>query len=166
MTVVNCSEVEWEQDLSNQLNVGNHWRSVDGADDVHDDGRTRLPGRTPPGGRVDLDLTVTAPQVPGRYDLVIDVVQENVSWFEIRGAAVAIRSVHVVEEVDAAARRPSAEEDLPASAVDYPVFMMQGIPRDEVEDLLARLSLELLQVDEHVTEWFSYRYIARKLPAT
>ena len=50
--------------------------------------------------------------------------------------------------------------------VDYPVFMMRGIPRDEVEDLLARLGLELLQVDEHVTEWFSYRYIARKLPVS
>jgi SAM-dependent methyltransferase len=164
VTVVNCSEVEWEQDLSNTLNVGNHWHSVDGADDVYNDGRTRLPGRTPPGVRVDLDLTVTAPQVPGRYDLVIDVVQENVSWFEIGGAAVTIRSVQVVEAVDPSARRPSAEGAPPASPVEYPVFMMQGIPRDEVEDLLARLGLELLQVDEHVTEWFSYRYIARKLP--
>ena len=166
VTVVNCSEMEWEQDQSNVLNVGNHWRSVDGEDDVYDDGRARLPGRTPPGARVDLDLTVSAPLVPGRYDLVIDVVQEHVSWFESRGAEVAIRSVQVVEEVDAAARRLPAEEARPASPVDYPVFMMRGIPRDEVEDLLERLGLELLQVDEHVTEWFSYRYIARKLPVS
>ena len=90
VTVVNCSEMEWEQDLSNVLNVGNHRRSADSADDVYNDGRTRLPGRISPGGRVDLDLTVTAPQVPGRYDLAIDVVQEHVSWFEGRGAEVAI----------------------------------------------------------------------------
>ena len=92
VTVVNCSEVEWEQDQSNVLNVGNHWRSLDGA---HVDAST--PRRVAPHPERGSTLE-----------------QEHVSWFEVRGAEVAIRSVQVVEEMDAAARRLPAKEALPA----------------------------------------------------
>ncbi len=164
VTVINASDVEWEQDLTNQINVGNHWRSVDGATHVHDDGRARAPGRVPPGGRFQVELTIRAPMEAGRYVLEVDVVQENVAWFAVHGSAVPETYIEVT--VPVGADLPLREVDVAAPFErDYPVFMMQGIPRQDVEALLGEAGADVLDVKEHVTEWFSYRYIARRRPA-
>ena len=79
--VENASEHEWLQDLTNQLNLANHWVRTDGSHLVHDDARARLPSRMRPGESAVLELLVTAPDRPGSYDLQVDIVQEHVNWF-------------------------------------------------------------------------------------
>ena len=53
---------------------------------VNDDGRAPLTRDLPPGGILDLPLTVNAPSQSGEYQLEIDMVQEGVSWFGLKGS--------------------------------------------------------------------------------
>jgi hypothetical protein len=39
----------------------------------------------PPGGEVEMTLTVNAPQTPGEYTLQVDMVHEGVTWFKEKG---------------------------------------------------------------------------------
>ena len=84
--------------MTNQLNLANHWVRSDGSHVVHDDARARLPSRMRPGESDVLELLVTAPHRPGRFDLQVDVVQEHVNWFAERGSAIA--SVQIEIEPD------------------------------------------------------------------
>ena len=87
VAVRNESTQTWLQDLTNQINVGNHWLLTDGGLVIPDDGRERVPGKVLPGGEFAVSLTVQAPQTPGRYELALDLVQEGVTWFADRGSA-------------------------------------------------------------------------------
>lgn len=49
--------------------------------------RTPLPRPLPPGAAAELESTLTAPRDPGRYGVKLDLVDENVCWFEERGSA-------------------------------------------------------------------------------
>lgn len=63
--------------------LGNHWH---GPLAVNDDGRSSLPYDLSPGEEIELLLTVTAPRTPGDYVLEIDMLQEGVSWFGLKGS--------------------------------------------------------------------------------
>jgi hypothetical protein len=52
---------------------------------------------------------------------------------------------------------------MPEPSVEYPVFMMQGIRREVIEQLIAGLGGEVVEVREHITEWSSYRYTTRRV---
>ena len=78
---------------SASINVGNHWLTADGARHTYDDGRQRLPAVVAPGERAEVTLRVQAPAEPGRYQFVLDVVQEGVRWFG-RGLGPAHRRGH------------------------------------------------------------------------
>jgi hypothetical protein len=133
-----------------------------------DDGRARLPGRLEPGQETSIALTVHAPSSPGRYTLQVDVVQEGVAWFAPTGAP----ALEIEARVGRASKwRPGRGgqpvkgyeggtfEDLisPTSMV-APMFDMNGIPRDEVEHILAAHGATLLGTDEWVNEWISFTY--------
>ena len=144
----------------------NHWVSADGGHLVHDDARARLPGRLRSGESDELPLVVTAPARPGRYELQLDVVQENVNWFADRGSAIA--SVNI--EIEPNLRRDVPEEATEPSEVvaaeasdERPMFMIRGIERREIESLVSSCGGEILKTDEHITEWYSYRYITRRV---
>lgn len=47
--------------------------------------RGRLPRRVAPGEQIRFDVTLRAPEQPGRYALEFDLVCEHVSWFEDLG---------------------------------------------------------------------------------
>src|SRR5262249_5406591 len=64
------------------LYLGNHWLLEDGALCRMDDGRCPLPYDLAPGAKALLLLPVQAPQWPGDYGLELDMVQEEVAWFE------------------------------------------------------------------------------------
>lgn len=49
------------------------------------EGRASFSRDVPPGATVRLDPTVEAPDLPGRYTLVLDMVSEGIAWFEQRG---------------------------------------------------------------------------------
>lgn len=86
----NAGDVTWpalgRKDGLFRLLVGNHW--LDGGDKivVNDDARTGLLYDLGPNEEIEVPLTITAPKIPGDYVLEIDVLQEWVSWFSLKGS--------------------------------------------------------------------------------
>lgn len=154
LQVTNQSGVDWMQDLVHQINVDNHWVGADGVEILHDDARSRLPGSVRAGETCEVSIEICAPRVTGCAWVEFDVVQEAVCWFADHGSIPARHPIAITA--------PISEEDVVESAPSaYPTFMMNGIPRDEVRDLVAACGAEVLDEAEHITEWVSYRYTTR-----
>ena len=62
---------------------------------VNDDGRTQLPRDLGPGEEAELKLHVNAPNAPGEYLLELDMLQEGVSWFGLKGSTTTRLPVRV-----------------------------------------------------------------------
>jgi 4-amino-4-deoxy-L-arabinose transferase-like glycosyltransferase len=90
LTVRNMSNVTWQGRQWHadafQIAVGNHW--LNGAGNVvsNDDGRTALAEDLRPGETTTMRLVVNAPAQRGDYILEVDLVQEGVSWFGLKGS--------------------------------------------------------------------------------
>ena len=69
-----------------QVGLGNHWLDSEARVIIHDDGRSPVLDDIRPGQEVEMPLTVNAPQSPGDFVLEVDMVQEGVSWFGLRGS--------------------------------------------------------------------------------
>jgi len=69
-----------------QISLGNHWLNSNGGIVTNDDGRSALLNDLRPGEEVELPMKVNAPAGPGDYLLEIDMVQEGVSWFGLKGS--------------------------------------------------------------------------------
>lgn len=69
-----------------QVGLGNHWLDHEGRVVINDDGRSPVLRDIRPGQELEMSLTVNAPNSPGDFVLEIDVVQEGVSWFGLRGS--------------------------------------------------------------------------------
>jgi 4-amino-4-deoxy-L-arabinose transferase-like glycosyltransferase len=69
-----------------QLSLGNHWLSADGRPAFNDDGRGAFLRDLRPGEEMLMPLVINAPQRVGDYVLEIDMLQEGVSWFGLRGS--------------------------------------------------------------------------------
>lgn len=69
-----------------QVSLGNHWLDETGKTVINDDGRAVLLSELKPGESVNLKLVVNAPRNPGNYILELDMLQEGVSWFGLRGS--------------------------------------------------------------------------------
>jgi 4-amino-4-deoxy-L-arabinose transferase-like glycosyltransferase len=69
-----------------QINVGNHWLDSAGRPIINDDGRATLLHDLLPGQEAEFSFTVNAPKAAGQYILEVDVLQENVSWFGLKGS--------------------------------------------------------------------------------
>jgi SAM-dependent methyltransferase len=61
--------------------------------------RAPLAGDVPPGGRVEVKAAFGAPPEPGRYELVVDMVDEGVCWFGARGSSTIALPLDVVDAV-------------------------------------------------------------------
>ena len=159
VTIINVSADDWTQRLVHQLNVGNHWLSANGETEiVHDDGRARLPGRLRPGEGVMLRLDMKAPEEPGMYLLELDVVQEGIRWFRDVGCEPCRVPVQVV----AAPPRANPEPQTALAGTEQPDFIMRGVPKEEILSLISTAGATLLSVQEHVSEWYSYKYFVRR----
>lgn len=140
--------------------LGNHWLAESGDVLVQDDGRVGLGRDVAPDEEIDLALEVTAPAVPGRYSLELDLVQQEVGWFSHRRKLSRRRTQSV--------RIPVEVGDFPAppprAAVEAePQMEMHAIPRDEV--LAALGSARVLRIEEDRAAglgWHSARYWATK----
>jgi len=69
-----------------QLSAGNHWLDASGAAATNDDGRGPLPHDLAPGEETEITFNVNAPPQPGDYVLEVDMLQEGVSWFALKGS--------------------------------------------------------------------------------
>lgn len=76
---------QWHADPF-QIAVGNHWLDAAGNVVSNDDGRTALEEDLRPGETATMRLVVNAPAQRGDYVLEVDVVQEGVSWFGLKGS--------------------------------------------------------------------------------
>lgn len=88
--VTNRSETTWlareRGGGEYQVALANHWLDSNGNMLVHDDGRAALLRDLNPAGSDELALTVNPPRQPGAYILEIDMLQEGVSWFGLKGS--------------------------------------------------------------------------------
>lgn len=75
-----------------QIKLAYHWRGEDGSVVVLDGLRTALPADVAPGQTVSVSQTVRAPDVPGRYQLELDLLFEFVSWFGDKNAGQTYRA--------------------------------------------------------------------------
>ena len=53
---------------------------------VNDDGRAPFTRDVRPGETIEIPLNINAPSPGGNYQLEIDMLQEGVSWFGLRGS--------------------------------------------------------------------------------
>ncbi len=72
----------WQEHHPIQVRVAYHWRSRNGSVLVHDGLRTPMPHTVRPGESLVMLVTVAPPSRPGAYLLELDLVHENVRWFE------------------------------------------------------------------------------------
>jgi SAM-dependent methyltransferase len=172
VAVTNRSGTEWLQSAPFPLRVGNRWRDETGDRVLHDEGRSRLPGRIRPGETAEVEMQVHMPPVSGHFRLELDVVQELVAWFEDFGSTIVSVPLEVVSgappEVSTSA--PTVDVDyaggtfhdlIAAQAFEAPMFEMNPIPRAAVEQLLRSAGATLLGADEWVNEWHSFTYYVR-----
>ena len=84
--IKNLGDAAWPavgtKEFRYQVNLGNRWFSGGASTE---DNRAAMKADLPPGGEVEMILTVNAPQTPGEYTLEIDMVHEGVTWFKEKG---------------------------------------------------------------------------------
>lgn len=158
ITVRNISTEPWpargNDDGTYSIRLGNHWRSRFGRMLREDDARATLPHDVAPGETVRIALRLEAPQKPGVYRLEFDMVQEHVQWFAAAGSQTRRTRVHVDPKMS-----EGQVDGLP------PQMEMFGIPRRDVEALIAHAGGILRAVDENDAPgpgWTSYWYIATR----
>lgn len=69
-----------------QVSLGNHWLDPQGKVLTNDDGRAAVLRDLAPGEEAELKLVVNAPRRPGDYLVELDLLQEGVSWFALKGS--------------------------------------------------------------------------------
>ncbi|HEY0348963.1 MAG TPA: hypothetical protein VGC60_12495 [Pyrinomonadaceae bacterium] len=98
--VKNASDTNWPSlgDTNGRfaITLRNRWLNAGTSKVVNDiDGGTSLPRDLAPGAEIVLPLNVTAPAKAGDYDLEVDMVQEQVSFFREKGSQPAKISIKV-----------------------------------------------------------------------
>ena len=143
-----------EDDGRYGIRLGNHWRGRFGWMVQRDDARTELAYDLAPGESMEIGISPVAPAKPGAYLLEFDMVQEHVRWFADTGSRRTRTRVRVDSTLE-----PGEVHGVPRR------IEMYGIPRHEVETLIASCGGVLMAVDDNDAPgpgWTSYRYVARK----
>jgi hypothetical protein len=96
VTVRNDGLVAWRSDEDPPFRLSYHWLTESGDRVVQFDGqRTAFPDTVAPGDRVSVPAVLRAPERPGRYRLMWDVVQEHRLWFSTERSPTAVTDVEV-----------------------------------------------------------------------
>jgi hypothetical protein len=100
VNVRNASPILWfvygtQPGVKYRVAVGNGWMDSNQKLINKMDGRIGLEADLPPGNSVVANLQITAPAKPGEYYLMLDMVQEAVTWFEDKGSTVFKNKVTV-----------------------------------------------------------------------
>lgn len=158
--VRNISPLPWLSPLT----LGNHWRDQNRQLIRHDDGRTELP-QLASGEAAVVKLAISAPDVPGSYELELDLVQEGVRWFVEAGSALWSVPISVDAKLQERSRPRVLQVIADHTDKTYalaPDFEMHGIRRDHIEILAHSSGMSLVRCDDIVTNWVSHEYLFRK----
>jgi len=155
-TVQNLGECVWpcrgDGAWNYAVQLGNHWLTPEGATAVWDDSRQPLPCDLAPRAEIQMILTVTAPDSPGKYVLELDMVQEAVSWFKHKSSTSALVPVEV-------------EAPETAAAEAAPRMELYGVEKDEVIGVLASSGARVLASlpdGSAGAKWIAFKYFATK----
>ena len=69
-----------------QVSLGGRWLDPAGQAISKEEGRTPLPADIAPSQAADLEWTIDVPKQPGQYLLELDMLQEGVAWFGLKGS--------------------------------------------------------------------------------
>jgi hypothetical protein len=92
--VENCGDSTWLRESRNRISLSARFFAPSGADErgqpVRECGRFPFPADLSPGQATLLPFEIEAPETPGEYLLIVDLVEEFVRWFEC-GLVIPIR---------------------------------------------------------------------------
>jgi SAM-dependent methyltransferase len=161
--VKNVGDGTWPRWPDNQgrrlVTLGDRW--LDSVGNFVEDGRTSLPRDLGPGEEVEVPLEVAAPGKPGRYILELDMVQEDVAWFQDRGSETARATVLVT----GSAHRPSASRgaevdpgrSCAAGEQFSPVMEMYGVDQVVVTQLIKDQGGNIISIYDYIdNDWLLY----------
>jgi 4-amino-4-deoxy-L-arabinose transferase-like glycosyltransferase len=78
-----------------QIYLGSHWLNASGQVASKEEGRSPLPADLAPGQETELSFIVDAPAQPGDTFLEVDLLQEGVSWFKLKGSHACLVTIKV-----------------------------------------------------------------------
>lgn len=86
VTITNTGSEDWPIGGASPVNLAYHWIDKSQTIVVFDGERTALPKTLKAGESVTVQATIKSPDQPGEYTLRLSMVQEQVAWFDDRGA--------------------------------------------------------------------------------
>ncbi len=86
LELTNTGHIAWESTEPSPVRLSYHWQDSEGHMIIYDGERSSFP-TTPPGSSVNVELKVVPPYNPGAYELMVDLVHEEVTWFSEQGVA-------------------------------------------------------------------------------
>jgi tetratricopeptide (TPR) repeat protein len=113
--VKNISNVSWNNKglrffSKYGIFLGHHWKDKNGQVLRWDDSRCSFDEELVAGQEVELNLMVNPPELPGNYQLQLDMVQEGVGWFSELGSNVKNIDVNVQKIANASNIAKAIEE--------------------------------------------------------
>ena len=84
--IKNTSNFIWFNQGKNSVNFSYHWLDANGKLAILDGERTSLPFDLSPGATAAINPVIKTPPQPGKYNLVLTMVQESVAWFSDKQA--------------------------------------------------------------------------------
>lgn len=119
VTLRNQGRLTWRSDTVPPFALSYHWLAADSEEIVVFDGlRTSFAAAVTPGEAVSMTARVRAPNYPGRYTLIWDVVQEHRTWLSLEGVFPG-RTAAVVEGT-AVGAPPPTHGRMPSSVMRMP----------------------------------------------
>ena len=95
LAIRNIGSMTWKKRGKKAVRVGYHWRDSNQKEIEAADFRTALPHDVEPGEWAEVEAAVGAPNIPGKYTLVLDLVYQENIWFKEEKSRVAKRTVRV-----------------------------------------------------------------------
>lgn len=122
VSLTNEGRLTWDSTTSPPFSLSYHWLTPDENVLVFDGTRTPFADAVAPGQRVAMLARLRAPNYPGTYSLIWDVVQEHRTWLSLEGVypgrtTVSVEGPPVGAPLPALGRMPSSMMRMPRSVL-------------------------------------------------
>lgn len=114
ITISNTGSLTWFESGTNLFRLGMRWQLENGTLELSRHPRQSLDHRVEPGETITLQVPLRAPVQSGQYELVWDMVHENVTWFGAKNPTEARSQVTITG--DALTDERLADYQVPAVA--------------------------------------------------